>query len=138
VVFDHSARLPLDSQLVATAAEIPVVVVTRGEKSRDARALAAKGVQVVEASNTGDALRALRDLGLRSMLVEGGAGLAGSLLESGSVDRLIIFRAPVLLGSGALGAFAHAPTWSLDDAPRLRVVRQRRFGKDEMTIYAVR
>jgi len=50
---------------------------------------------------------------------------------------LIIFRAPVLLGKGAIGAFSEAPSYSLDHAPRLRVVEQRRLGSDEMTIYAM-
>jgi diaminohydroxyphosphoribosylaminopyrimidine deaminase/5-amino-6-(5-phosphoribosylamino)uracil reductase len=106
--------------------------------SSRARALDARGVRLVEAKSIDEALVALRELEIRSMLVEGGAGLAGSLLESRMVDRLVIFRAPILLGKGALGAFSGAPSWQLVDAPRLRIVRQQWFDSDEMTIYAMR
>jgi len=138
VVFDRSARLPLDSKLVRSVRDAPVVVVTTDDRGANARALASKGVRIVSAADNESALIALRELGIRSVLVEGGAGLAGSLVESGHVDRLVIFRAPVLLGQGAIGAFSRAPSYSLDDAPRLRVVEQRRLGNDEMTIYAMR
>ena len=138
VVFDREARLPLESRLVRSARTTPVVVVTHDAHSERARALTAKGVRIVPAPNMTSGLSALRELGIRSVLVEGGAGVAGALLESGSVDRLIIFRAPVLLGQGALGAFSRAPSVSLEDATRLRVVDRRRLGDDEMTIYAMR
>lgn len=138
VVFDRSARLPVDSKLVQSLREGPVVLVTAEARGTNARALAAKGVRLVDAKDNETALIALRQLGIRSVLVEGGAGLAGSLMESGHVDRLIIFQAPVLLGKGAIGAFSAAPSYSLDNAPRLRIVEQRRLGSDEMTIYAMR
>jgi len=71
------------------------------------------------------------------VLVEGGAGLAGRLLSDALVDRLVIFRAPVVLGEGALGAFSHAPGMTLDDAQRLPVIETRTFGVDTMTVYAM-
>jgi len=138
VIFDRSARLPVDSKLVRSVPDAPVVLVTGNGRSPNARTLASKGVRIVEATDNGTALVALRELGIRSVLVEGGAGLAGSLMQSGHVDRLIIFRTPVLLGKGAIGAFSEAPSYSLDHAPRLRIVEQRRLGSDEMTIYAMR
>jgi diaminohydroxyphosphoribosylaminopyrimidine deaminase/5-amino-6-(5-phosphoribosylamino)uracil reductase len=75
---------------------------------------------------------------VRSILVEGGARLAGALLGGGFVDRLIIFRAPVLLGAGALGAFAHVPPAPVGEAPRFELLEQRRLGPDVMTVHAPR
>jgi diaminohydroxyphosphoribosylaminopyrimidine deaminase/5-amino-6-(5-phosphoribosylamino)uracil reductase len=137
VVFDREARLPLTSRLVATVSFAPVIVVARWKNARTS-ALVARGVQLIEARDMGEALVALRESGLRSLLVEGGAGVAGALLEHDLVDRLIIFRAPVVLGAGALGAFSRAPGWSLERAPHLRVIKRRVVGDDEMTIYAMR
>jgi diaminohydroxyphosphoribosylaminopyrimidine deaminase / 5-amino-6-(5-phosphoribosylamino)uracil reductase len=138
VVFDRAARLPLECRLVRTAGEAPVIVVCADAGSDGARRLAAAGVAVLEAPSVGEALRGLRARhGVRSLLVEGGAGLAVALWDAAAVDRLIIFRAPVVLGAGALGAFAGAAPARAEDARRLPVVERRAFGDDLMTTYAV-
>ena len=63
------------------------------------------------------AAEALAELGRRgfTLLVEGGAGLAGALLEQGLIDRLALFVAPMLLGDGQ-GVFAGLVRAGLDDA----------------------
>ncbi|HET7456332.1 MAG TPA: bifunctional diaminohydroxyphosphoribosylaminopyrimidine deaminase/5-amino-6-(5-phosphoribosylamino)uracil reductase RibD [Gemmatimonadaceae bacterium] len=146
VVFDRAARLPLSSALARTAGDVPVTVLADGsalERDGDGAAarvaaLRAAGIDVVIASGLADGLRALRESGVRSMLVEGGAGVAAALIDGGAVDRLIIFQAPVLLGAGALGAFSRLPTRAgAAAAPRLRVVERQAFGNDLMTVYAL-
>lgn len=138
VVFDRQARLPLESVLVRTARETPTtVVVGHGDASRVA-ALRAAGVEVVRAEALADGLRALRARGVRSLLVEGGAALAGALLAGALVDRLIILQAPIILGAGALPAFAAAPAQAARAAVRLRVVERTVLGDDLMTVYSLR
>jgi diaminohydroxyphosphoribosylaminopyrimidine deaminase/5-amino-6-(5-phosphoribosylamino)uracil reductase len=138
VIFDRGARLPLDSRLMRSLDAARVIVVTDGSAPPREDALERAGATVLRAGGTDQALRALKSIGVDSLYAEGGAGLAGSLIEGGMVDRLIIFRAPVVLGAGALGAFDRAPSFSLEEAPRFRIVRERRFGEDDMTIYALR
>ncbi len=137
VVFDSSLRLPLASGLVRTAREIPVIVVARHANAARRAALEAQGVRVLEADGLADGLRALRAAGVRSLLLEGGARLAGSFLTASLVDRMIIFQAPVLLGPGALAAFAFAPSADPAHLQRLPVVERRVFGDDVMTTYAL-
>ncbi|MEP6991641.1 MAG: bifunctional diaminohydroxyphosphoribosylaminopyrimidine deaminase/5-amino-6-(5-phosphoribosylamino)uracil reductase RibD [bacterium] len=136
VVFDTSARLPLTSKLVQTSANVRTIVVCWAPDPAHAAALEHAGVELVHAASIVDALVALRGAGIRSLLVEGGAALASSFLQDAVVDRLIIFRAPLILGAGALGAFSALPPTALADARRWRVVQARRFGDDEMTVYA--
>jgi diaminohydroxyphosphoribosylaminopyrimidine deaminase / 5-amino-6-(5-phosphoribosylamino)uracil reductase len=140
VVFDSELRLPLSSRLVRTARQVPTTVVTtrRTQSAADrAPALEAAGVGVLQADSLGGALRALRADGVRSVLVEGGARLAGSLLTDGAVDRLIIFQAPVVLGPGSLNAFAGTPGIAPSSAQRLEVITRATFGDDLMTVYAL-
>jgi riboflavin biosynthesis pyrimidine reductase len=59
------------------------------------------------------------------------------LLQRALIDRLIIFQAPLLLGTGSLNAFAHVAGMSLADAARYPVVEKRTFGDDTMTIFAI-
>lgn len=137
IVFDHSARLPLDSQLARSARELPVLVVTDGSSPDAERALRAAGVETVAVETAAEALRHLGTSGVRQLLVEGGATLGSSLLAAGLVDRLVIFQAPVILGAGALSAFAAFPSQRAGQAPRFRVVERKALGADLMTVYAV-
>jgi diaminohydroxyphosphoribosylaminopyrimidine deaminase/5-amino-6-(5-phosphoribosylamino)uracil reductase len=47
-----------------------------------------------------DELRALAAEGVQSLLLEGGPTLAASFLRAGLVDKLVLFVAPTLAGSG--------------------------------------
>ncbi|MFL5577121.1 MAG: bifunctional diaminohydroxyphosphoribosylaminopyrimidine deaminase/5-amino-6-(5-phosphoribosylamino)uracil reductase RibD [Gemmatimonadaceae bacterium] len=137
VVFDRTARLPLESRLARSARAIPTTVVTERPDAERARRLVDAGVDVVVAADAGAALRALRAEGVRSLLVEGGAELAGSLLGRCLVDRLIILQAPIVLGAGALNAFSAVPPASAGAALRLQALERRALGADVMTVYSV-
>ncbi len=136
VVFDTSARLPRTSRLVQSAREQSTIVVCWAPDPAHAAALEHAGVTLVHAATLPDALVALRVAGIRSLLVEGGAALATSFLQEALVDRLIIFRAPIILGTGSLNAFAGLPSATLGTAGRWRLTQTKRFGDDEMTVYA--
>ena len=137
VVFDRAARLPLDSHLVKSSAEGPVIVVAAGQSLGRESALRAAGVDVITAVDLAAALEALRERGTRHLLVEGGAVVASAFMAAGLVDRLIIFQAPVILGRDAVGAFGGVAPQRALSAPRLRVVSRKAFGPDMMTVYAV-
>ncbi len=139
IVFDSTLRIPLSSVLVRTAHEIPTRVVARvgGAPTERLNELAAAGVEIVTYPSLGDALVAARDGRIRSLLVEGGARIAGALIGAGLVDRLVIFQAPLALGRNALKAFAYAPDGFERALRETRVVQQRRFGEDVMTTYAL-
>jgi diaminohydroxyphosphoribosylaminopyrimidine deaminase / 5-amino-6-(5-phosphoribosylamino)uracil reductase len=105
VVFDAEARLPLDSQLVQTAAEAPVILIcSRAASRRHVQARGAAGVEVITVSGENESARvqaALDELGdrdVQQLLVEGGPHLAGAFLDAGEVDELRVFIAPVIAG----------------------------------------
>jgi diaminohydroxyphosphoribosylaminopyrimidine deaminase / 5-amino-6-(5-phosphoribosylamino)uracil reductase len=106
VVFDSDARLGLDSTLVRSAAEVPVLVVASEAAPPDrTEALRGAGVEVLAlpGERPERLSAALDELGRRritSLLLEGGAALAGAFLDAGEVDELRLFIAPVLLGAG--------------------------------------
>lgn len=137
VVFDRAARLPLDSQLVKGAGTSRLIVLAAGRSPSREAALAAAGVDVVRAPDIDAGLTALRERGIRHLLVEGGAVVASALMAAGLVDRLIIIQAPVILGRDAINAFSGVAPQRALSAPRLRVISRRAFGADLMTTYAV-
>jgi len=108
VVLDSTLRIPTDAKVLNDDAA--TLVVTTERSSRDKRdAVANKGAGVRLAARCGQgvdlaaALRLLRDVGVNSVLVEGGAKVITSLLKEGLVDRVIVSVAPKLLGSGTEG-----------------------------------
>ncbi len=108
VVFDSEARLPLESNLVRTAPEVPLVIVASRAADRGrAEALRAAGAGVVAAAGGTererviDGLDKLGGLGLHSLLLEGGPRLAGSFLDAGEIDEMRLFLAPIAIGGRA-------------------------------------
>src|SRR5262249_18698369 len=81
VVLDDELLLSTDSQLAETAKQVPVIVFTRSEDAEKIRVFKSAGVEVVSLGNGGrdlaKVLGELADRSLQSLLVEGGAGVAG-------------------------------------------------------------
>jgi diaminohydroxyphosphoribosylaminopyrimidine deaminase/5-amino-6-(5-phosphoribosylamino)uracil reductase len=105
VVFDSEARLPLDSALVRTAHEIPlIVVVSRACGRAAADSLRAVGAEVLTAAGGNEQERAqngldkLGELNIQSVLLEGGPRLAGAFLDAGEIDEMRFFVAPIAVG----------------------------------------
>jgi diaminohydroxyphosphoribosylaminopyrimidine deaminase / 5-amino-6-(5-phosphoribosylamino)uracil reductase len=106
VVFDSHARLPLDSALVSSIDEAPLIVVCAPEAASGRRnGLERAGAEVVVAPGRSSRARleaALDELGRRQiqdLLVEGGPTLAGALFDAGEIDEVRLFLAPVLIGA---------------------------------------
>ncbi|MFD7922202.1 bifunctional diaminohydroxyphosphoribosylaminopyrimidine deaminase/5-amino-6-(5-phosphoribosylamino)uracil reductase RibD [Streptomyces sp. NPDC059740] len=74
-------------------------------------------------------LTALYARDVRSVLLEGGPTLAGAFLAANSVDKVVGYLAPVLLGAGP-AALGGAGITTIDQALRLDVVDTRRLGPD--------
>jgi len=110
IVFDSRARLPLDSQLVRTARETPLLVVTGQRASREnIEQLRSRGVEVFASGPSNspsgtdrpDPGAVLAELGRRRMtnvLVEGGSELLGTFFDGQFIDEAHVFVAPKLLG----------------------------------------
>jgi riboflavin-specific deaminase-like protein len=105
VVLDSTLRIP-STALVLNGDPVTVVFTTDRAAHSDRERLRALGVsvQVVAGSPAGvdlpAALRVLRELGVRTLLVEGGATMITSLLGDRLVDRLIVGTTPTILGAG--------------------------------------
>jgi len=136
VVWDTTARLPLDAALVRSAREVPVLLVV-GEDAPEERVAALRdaGVEVLPVPGRPPeivaGLRALGARGIQSLFVEGGAEFADALVRARGVDAVRWFVAPMLIGGrrapAALGGQGVA---RLDEAPRLSGVVVERVGED--------
>lgn len=73
--------------------------------------------------------------GVDHLFVEGGAETAASFLRAGLVDRLLLYRAPILIGQGR-AALGDIGLTRLGDAHgRWQLVESRMLGSDRMEVY---
>ncbi|HUW97223.1 MAG TPA: bifunctional diaminohydroxyphosphoribosylaminopyrimidine deaminase/5-amino-6-(5-phosphoribosylamino)uracil reductase RibD [Acidiferrobacter sp.] len=131
VVVDSGLALSPTARLVTEPGELVVFTVAEGP---NAEALRAAGVRVVAVGGAAHAvdLRAvmaeLAGLGINDLLVEAGPTLLASLLHDQLIDELILYMAPVLIGSGRPIADFTIP--ALDQQICWRYEEVRRVGHD--------
>lgn len=137
IVIDSRARLPLDSKLVGTTAEAPVIVACgAGAPARRVKALERSGAEVLclPGKDGVDVAALAGELGKREMtnvLVEGGARLLGSLFAARLVDEVMVFVAPMMAGEGVRPVSGWAAE-ALGRSLRLSDVTSRRLDCDVM------
>jgi diaminohydroxyphosphoribosylaminopyrimidine deaminase / 5-amino-6-(5-phosphoribosylamino)uracil reductase len=136
VVFDSQARLPLDSQLVRTIGQAPLmVVIGPGADGGRVRKLERAGAELLVAAGPDPADRlaaALGELGRRditSLLLEGGPVLAGSFAAAGALDELELFVAPLLMGGGR-AALEGKGAGLIGEALRALAIKSKPVGDD--------
>ncbi len=111
VVFDRHGRMPKDSQLMKTAHTVPVWIMSQ--------------------PSIPEALTLLTEKGITRLMVEAGQALSTAFLQSGLVDRIYWFRAPMTIGDKGLDVFAEG--FTLDPAqwtPQEEIT----LGKDRLEI----
>lgn len=115
VVLDSGLSLSPAARVVATAAEAPTWVLCGPGAPPERRApLEAAGVRVLEVPagpgglDAGAALGRLAGEGIGTVLAEGGARVARSLLDGRHVQRLHLLYAPLLFGARAPSGFGGA------------------------------
>jgi len=146
VVLDSRLVTPLNSALVSSARNIKTMIITTaGASDASAAALRGEGVEVARVAETKDgkvgldaALRALGDCGITSVLVESGGFLAASFLSAGLVDRLVWFRAPMVIGGDGRAAVEPLGVAALVAAPRFERIDVRPVGEDMVETYRLR
>lgn len=143
VVLDTDLRLRIESFLVATAREIPALVIAgEGASVEAAGRLRAAGVEVEFAprDNSGRAsLRAALELlaarGLTRIFSEGGPRLAAALIGEGLADEVDLLTSPKPLGREGILGLVPPTAAILADPARYSCVETRLIGADRLVRY---
>lgn len=137
IVLDSRGRTPLDARLLRENG-VPVIIATTDAMPREHEVqLIERGAQVLRVPSREGKVdlkvlwARLWELGLCSILIEGGAQVAGAFLRAGLIDKVVWFTAPKLIGAGreAVAGFA---LHELSAAPRLSQVLWEAVGEDMM------
>ena len=138
VVIDKCLRVSPEAKLTQTVHEAPVLIFTGSEAEQSAvAALETNGVGIIAQAVLADVLAELGKRSIQSVLVEGGATLAGLLLDAGLIDKVTFFIAPMIIGGkDAPSAIAGAGAGKIADALQLSNVEVAQHGRDiEITGY---
>ena len=105
LVFDSRLRVPFGARVLQGIDQAPTVIATTNLAGhRKVERLRKMGVQVLVLPrkgtrvSLGKCLQALGNMGITSMLVEGGGELNAGFLREGLVNRVHLYVAPALLG----------------------------------------
>ena len=138
LVFDSAARMPLSCRLATTLNEASTAVVCGPDAPPErTQALRDAGIDVIHAPAAREEAIAvaLDELGrrdLNSLLLEGGATLAGAFRDGGEIDELRLFIAPVVLGGQARPLYGAPGPELVAQAARPLAVGWEPSGEDMM------
>lgn len=146
IICDSDLNIPLDAKLVKSAGEIRTIIgfckkkdenVGREEKSRKYEALKAAGCELVETGekeghiDLKEFMGKLGQMGIDSILLEGGGTLNYAALKENLVDYIYCYVAPKILGGkDALTPVEGRGAEDPGDAVKLKIQRTVMLGED--------
>lgn len=142
VIFDSNLRTPLGSTLMRERGSDTVILAATPPAQDPGfnlrrKQLEASGATVLLCDSAqgrvelSSALGKLRELGIRSLLVEGGSELTTSFLRRGLFDRFTAYLAPILIGSG-LNGVGGLDVEEVSEALRFEAIRWRSLGNQQV------
>ncbi len=134
IIVDSRLRFPLHARLLQGSRSPWIATTEKAEINRQI-ALESAGARVLRLPSAENGqvdlqqlLQKLSELGINSLMVEGGAAIISSFLSARLVDRLVLTIAPMLVGG--LNAVEPHQEGSGSSLPRLFHTRYQRLGND--------
>ena len=134
IIVDSRLRTPAGAKIISPPGS--VLIATLNDRSPAADTLRSAGAEVVAVPACGERIDLARlvahlaDRGINELHAECGATLAGALLDAGLVDELVIYLAPMLLGSKARPLAVLEAISGLGQRLELRLDELRAVGDD--------
>jgi diaminohydroxyphosphoribosylaminopyrimidine deaminase/5-amino-6-(5-phosphoribosylamino)uracil reductase len=134
IVLDPTLQMSPNARLLQLPGR--TLIVTTRDSAHPRIKLLSGAAEVASLPGTPDAvdlnalMRFLGGVGANEVLLESGATLSGAMLRAGLVDELVIYVAPMLLGSGARGLFQLPDLKRMEQRIPLRIDDVRAVGDD--------
>ncbi|WP_428605897.1 bifunctional diaminohydroxyphosphoribosylaminopyrimidine deaminase/5-amino-6-(5-phosphoribosylamino)uracil reductase RibD [Sedimenticola sp.] len=134
VVLDPELAISPDARLIGLPGKTLLVCAVDDDGRR--RALEAAGAEVLQLPRQGQGidldrlLETLAARGINEVLIESGPTLAGAAVSAGVVDELVIYAAPILMGSDARGLLNLPALTEMKDRIALEILDLRQIGPD--------
>ncbi len=141
MVLDRRGQLPLNSQLVQSAAKRSLLVFSGSNVSNDwVSTLTKQSVEVCADAihnknfDLGAVLSHLAEKGISSVLVEGGGQTHAEFLRADLVDEIQLFSAPKIIGGDGRAAIGNLQISSMADLSKFETTSVERLGPDSLHV----
>jgi diaminohydroxyphosphoribosylaminopyrimidine deaminase/5-amino-6-(5-phosphoribosylamino)uracil reductase len=137
IILDSRLKIPEEAKVFEHSPS-EVILATTGSAPRDKiERLEKRGARVLIVDsregrvNLRSCLSKLGEIGVMSLLVEGGSQVNGSFLDQGLIDKFLLFLSPKLMGDPqAVGIFGGRGVSNLKETVAVKEIKTRRIGED--------
>ena len=138
ILVDSKLRLPVDSQFAQTASKHKSFVFTTDKEDASKReVLTDMGVNVFQiSSDKGEqvsmpqCLKKIAQEGITTVLVEAGTALSTNLLHNNLLDKLVVYRAPTVIGGDGIAAWHPLGVEHLAESKTFAIQKIEQIGSD--------
>jgi diaminohydroxyphosphoribosylaminopyrimidine deaminase/5-amino-6-(5-phosphoribosylamino)uracil reductase len=137
IVLDSQLKIPEEAKVFGDSPTKVIIAATESAPKDKIERLGNKGVRILTLeSKEGridlkSCLSKLGEIGMMSLMVEGGNQVNGSFLDERLIDKLLLFLSPRLIGDPeAPGIFGGRGVSKLQEAIPLKEMKARRIGED--------
>lgn len=140
IILDTRLSIPTDANILRLDSDANTLIITGDTASEDKKAsIEDKGAKVIETSvkdgqiDLDPLMNRLGDMGITSLLIEGGSRVIASALKAGIVDKINFFYAPrILCGDDGVPICKGPGPDLMKDCLLVKEMNIRRFGEDLM------
>jgi len=134
VIVDASGRTPSNARVLDGST--PTIVATSRRSTRRFPPHVRTVVAGADRVDLAELMGVLYDLGVRTLMVEGGAEILSSVLRAGLFDRFSIYYAPTVIGGTTAPPLVSGPeTHGPDEATTVELSRLERLGAGYLATY---
>ncbi len=137
IILDSRLTIPDGANVIGTSPSKAIIATTELASRERMEELEKRGVRILIINSKEGrvdlkpCLSKLGEMGMTSLLVEGGSHVNGSFLDEGLIDKLILFLSPRVIGDQqAPGIFDGRGVSTLQEAVGLRELKTKRVGED--------
>jgi diaminohydroxyphosphoribosylaminopyrimidine deaminase/5-amino-6-(5-phosphoribosylamino)uracil reductase len=137
IVLDSRLKTPEEAKVIGTSPSKAIIAATALAPKDKIERFEKRGVRIFifdskeEKVNLKSCLSRLGEIGIMSLLVEGGNQVNGSFLDEDLIDKLLLFLSPKLMGDHqAPGIFSGRGVSDLQLAIALKETKMKKVGED--------
>lgn len=137
VILDSQLKTPEVAEVIRISPSKTIIASTEMAPKDKIEKFEKRGAQVLLFDykegkiNLKSCLSKLGEIGIMSLMVEGGSQVNGSFLDEGLIDKLLLFLSPKIMGDAkALGIFGGKGVSSIQETIALKEMKTRKVGQD--------